>query len=73
MGRLAVRRGTWERAGNRTPFIVIGPHQTFALADIQTHGAIQHIWITPTGNPPRLHRRPQNHPYFLTSELHFVI
>ena len=32
------------------PFIVIGPHQTFALADIQTHGAVEHIWMTPTGN-----------------------
>lgn len=34
----------------QNPFIVIGPHQTFTLADIQTHGAIQHIWMTPTGN-----------------------
>jgi len=34
----------------QNPFIVIGPHQTFTLADIKTHGAIQHIWMTPTGN-----------------------
>jgi len=32
------------------PFVVIEPGKTFTLADIQTHGAIQHIWMTPTGN-----------------------
>ena len=34
----------------QNPFLVIGPHQTITLADIKTHGAIQHIWMTPTGN-----------------------
>jgi hypothetical protein len=32
------------------PFIVIEPGKTFTLAEIQGQGAIQHIWMTPTGN-----------------------
>jgi len=32
------------------PFIVIGPKETFTLAEIDGPGAIQHIWMTPTGN-----------------------
>lgn len=32
------------------PFIDIAPGATFTLADIQGQGAIQHIWMTPTGN-----------------------
>jgi hypothetical protein len=32
------------------PFIVIQPRQTFTLASIHGGGAIQHIWMTPTGN-----------------------
>lgn len=31
------------------PFVVIQPKQTFVLADIDGQGAIQHIWMTPTG------------------------
>ncbi|MGD0296134.1 MAG: glycoside hydrolase family 172 protein [Bryobacteraceae bacterium] len=31
------------------PFVVIKPKQTFVLADIDGEGAIQHIWMTPTG------------------------
>jgi hypothetical protein len=31
------------------PFIVIKPKQVFVLADIASQGAIQHIWMTPTG------------------------
>lgn len=31
------------------PFVVIKPKQTFVLADIEGQGAIQHIWMTPTG------------------------
>ena len=31
-------------------FIVINPGQTFTLAEIKASGAIQHIWMTPTGN-----------------------
>lgn len=34
----------------QNPFIVIQPGQTFTLADIQGAGAINHIWMTPTGN-----------------------
>lgn len=32
------------------PFIVIQPGKTFTLASIEGPGAIQHIWMTPTGN-----------------------
>jgi hypothetical protein len=32
------------------PFIVVEPHSTATLADIEGPGAIQHIWMTPTGN-----------------------
>ncbi|HYG17295.1 MAG TPA: glycoside hydrolase family 172 protein [Ohtaekwangia sp.] len=32
------------------PFIHIEPGQTFTLAEINEPGAIQHIWMTPTGN-----------------------
>jgi hypothetical protein len=33
-----------------SPSIRIASKQTFTLADIQGSGAIQHIWMTPTGN-----------------------
>ena len=33
-----------------SPSIRIGPGETFALADIRGSGAIQHIWMTPTGH-----------------------
>lgn len=33
-----------------SPYIHIAPGQTFVLADIRNSGAIQHIWMTPTGN-----------------------
>jgi hypothetical protein len=32
------------------PFIVIKPGETFTIAEITGPGAIQHIWMTPTGN-----------------------
>lgn len=32
-----------------SPFVVINPGETFEIADIQGPGAIQHIWMTPTG------------------------
>ena len=32
------------------PFVVIEPGKTFTLAEINGQGAIQHIWMTPTGN-----------------------
>lgn len=32
------------------PFVVIKPGETFTLAEIDGPGAIQHIWMTPTGN-----------------------
>jgi hypothetical protein len=31
------------------PYIVIKGHETFEIADISGPGAIQHIWMTPTG------------------------
>ena len=31
------------------PYIVIKPHETFEIANIEGSGAIQHIWMTPTG------------------------
>jgi hypothetical protein len=32
------------------PFVIIEPGKTFTLAEINGQGAIQHIWMTPTGN-----------------------
>ncbi len=32
------------------PFVRIQPGQTFTMAEIDGMGAIQHIWMTPTGN-----------------------
>lgn len=32
------------------PFIYIDPGQTFTIAEMEGPGAIQHIWMTPTGN-----------------------
>lgn len=31
------------------PYIIIQPGETFVIADIDGPGAIQHIWLTPTG------------------------
>ena len=33
-----------------SPSIDINPGETFVLADIESSGAIQHIWMTPTGH-----------------------
>lgn len=33
-----------------SPCIVIKPGSTFTIAEIEGQGAIQHIWMTPTGN-----------------------
>jgi hypothetical protein len=32
------------------PYIKVNPGETFTLAEINGSGAIQHIWMTPTGN-----------------------
>jgi hypothetical protein len=32
------------------PYILIEPGETFTIAEIEGSGAIQHIWMTPTGN-----------------------
>ena len=34
-----------------SPSVWIEPGQTFVMGEIQGMGAIQHIWMTPTGNP----------------------
>ena len=33
-----------------SPSISINPGQTFVMADIEGQGAIQHVWVTPTGH-----------------------
>lgn len=48
--------GKWatEKLGGQgwkvSPSVKIAPGQTFTLAEINGSGAIQHIWMTPTGN-----------------------
>jgi len=32
------------------PFVTIKPGETFTMAEIEGPGAIQHMWLTPTGN-----------------------
>lgn len=32
------------------PYVRIEPNQTFVMGEIKGSGAIQHIWMTPTGN-----------------------
>src|ERR1035437_964889 len=32
------------------PYVIIKPGDTFTMAEINGPGAIQHIWMTPTGN-----------------------
>ncbi|OJV44379.1 MAG: hypothetical protein BGO29_13705 [Bacteroidales bacterium 36-12] len=32
------------------PYVRIAPNETFVMAEIEGPGAIQHIWMTPTGN-----------------------
>jgi len=32
------------------PFVVIKPNETYTIAEITGQGAIEHIWMTPTGN-----------------------
>ncbi|WP_342645448.1 glycoside hydrolase family 172 protein [Mucilaginibacter sp. CSA2-8R] len=32
------------------PFIIVDPKETLTIAEIDGQGAIQHIWMTPTGN-----------------------
>ena len=55
-GGMAVN-GTAARAARElgqgwkeNPFIVIQPGQTLTLANIEGAGAVQHIWMTPTGD-----------------------
>src|SRR6266481_1172257 len=31
------------------PFVIIKPNETYTIAEITGPGAIQHIWMTPTG------------------------
>src|SRR4051812_30978315 len=32
------------------PYIIINPGETITIAEMEGPGAIQHIWMTPTGN-----------------------
>jgi Protein of unknown function (DUF2961) len=55
-GGMAVRGTASNAAGDLgqgwkvNPFIIIEPHATATLAEVNGQGAIQHIWMTPTGN-----------------------
>jgi hypothetical protein len=55
-GGMAVRGTASHEAGDLgqgwkvNPFIIIESHTTATLAEINGQGAIQHIWMTPTGN-----------------------
>ena len=51
-----LEKGSAQRAARElgkgwkvNPYIVIKPHETFEIANIEGSGAIQHIWMTPTG------------------------
>ncbi len=33
-----------------SPYVIVEPGKTFTIADISGPGAVQHIWLTPTGN-----------------------
>jgi len=56
-GMATLENGSAKDAGRElglgwklSPFVVIKPGETFTMADIKGSGAIQHIWMTPTGN-----------------------
>src|SRR5215216_6419921 len=56
-GMATLENGSAKNAGRElgqgwklNPFIVIKPGETFTMAEITGPGAIQHIWMTPTGN-----------------------
>ncbi|MFD2101250.1 glycoside hydrolase family 172 protein [Flagellimonas iocasae] len=56
-GMAEVGNGTGSHAARElgqgwkvSPSVKIAPGETFTLADINDEGAIQHIWMTPTGN-----------------------
>ena len=56
-GMATLENGSAKEAGRElglgwklSPFVVIKPGETFTMADIKGAGAIQHIWMTPTGN-----------------------
>jgi len=55
-GRATLKNGSAAHAARQlgqgwkvNPYVVIKPGQTDTLADISASGAIQHIWMTPTG------------------------
>lgn len=56
-GMAIVGQGTASKAAKDlgqgwkvNPYIRIKPGETFVMADIKGPGAVQHIWLTPTGN-----------------------
>lgn len=54
-GRRNVTNAAWQARDlglgwKVNPFIIVNPKETITIAEIQGEGAIQHIWMTPTGN-----------------------
>lgn len=54
-GERNVSNATWAardlgQGWKVNPYVHIAPGETFTLAEIEGPGAIQHIWMTPTGN-----------------------
>src|SRR5690554_4664294 len=52
------------------PFVTINPGETFTMAEIEGPGAIQQIWMTPTGN--WRFSRSEEHTSELQSRPHLV-
>ncbi len=48
-GTASAHAGGLGQGWKINPFMVIGPGEELVLADIEGPGAIQHIWLTPTG------------------------
>ena len=48
--RQSTPRATWGMGWKVSPSVRIKAGETFTVADIEGPGAIQQIWLTPTGN-----------------------
>jgi hypothetical protein len=46
----AVAAGELGQGWKVNPYIIINPGETITIAEMEGPGAIQHIWMTPTGN-----------------------
>ena len=54
-GRRNVTNAAWQARDlglgwKVNPFIIVNPKETMTIAEIDGEGALQHIWMTPTGN-----------------------